>query len=343
MSAEPTPTAPPLPQRRRREPALRTRAFGVTRPHRLDVFRALTDIEPGDEGVWRSDNPWRVPNFDTYSRDEVRLNVHLPKRDRGSGAWVGVLAGGWAKLAVTDPKEAWERLSWLGICPAPDADVRRLFGAACEGCGGSGFQQRKAAAVGEFGPARTLRRVCNCLPARIGSRTRGRGYGLNESPYGVGALNAFAQWAMLGTETIIAAEELVRAAYARLMPAGKGTLKYVAWLPVVPRTWEPLAHRRVGTHFAEVLTERQAALARIEATYRSPEAGRVPARYCDRRGFGFVGRESSRMHLRAIDCEAFDGPEPGACGPLRQLHDLGLALHDLDESASVVVIAYPVQ
>lgn len=37
------------------------------------------------------------------------------------------------------------------------------------------------------------------------------------------------------------------------------------------------------------------------------------------------------------------GLVPGVCGPLRQLLDLGLALHDLDESASVVVIAYPVQ
>ena len=199
-------------------------AFATVRPHRRGVFNALTDRDAATDPHWRSiDDPTMQRNFDTYRNDEVSLNAHLRKRHRGSGSWVGFFAS--RGLTVTDPAEAWERLSGLGYCPAPGDDPRRSFATDCEACDG-------------IGTATTGRRAsCNvCSVARIGWRRRGCGYTLADAPRGYGAINAVAHWAMLGTPTIVAAEELARETFARAMPAGREALRTVAWLPVVPRT-----------------------------------------------------------------------------------------------------------
>ena len=314
-------------------------AFDPVRPHRLGVFRALTDREPADDPHWSDlDGPGRLLNFDTYRNDEVSLNIHLRKRDRGSASWVGVLAGAWRKLAVADPAEAWERLSGLGFCPGPGDASQRAFATDCETCDG----------IGTVRAASGSRRACEgCAVARIGSRRRGCGYTLADAPRGYGAINAVAHWAMLGTPTIVAAEELARETFARAMPAGREALRTVAWLPVVPRTWEPIAQKRIVSTFA-MEAERRAV--QLDCFVSRDFGGAVDQSglAVDRRSFARVRNGRAREHLRAIDCVAVDArrhypPLPGAAVPVRELLDLGLALHDLDGDASVAVIAYPTQ
>ena len=287
-------------------------AFDPVRPHRLDVFRALTDRESADDPHWSDlDGPYRLRNFDTYRNDEVSLNIHLRKRDRGSGSWVGVLAGAWRKLAVSDPAEASERLSGLGYCPAPGDAAQRAFATDCEACDG----------IGTVRAASGSRRACEgCAVARIGSRRRGCGYTLADAPRGYGAINAVAHWAMLGTPTILAAEELAR---------------------------ETFAHRRIVSTFA-MEAERRAV--QLDCFVSRDFGGAVDQSglAVDRRSFARVRNGRAREHLRAIDGVAVDArrhypPLPGAAVPVRELLDLGLALHDLDGDASVVVIAFPVQ
>ena len=325
-------------------------AFDPVRPHRLGVFRALTDREPADDPHWSDlDGPGRLLNFDTYRNDEVSLNIHLRKRDRGSASWVGVLAGAWRKLAVADPAEAWERLSGLGFCPAPGDAAQRAFATDCEACDG----------IGTVRAASGSRRACEgCTVARIGSRRRGCGYTLADAPRGYGAINAVAHWAMLGTPTILTAEELARETFARAMPAGRGALRTVAWLPVVPRAWEPIAQKRGGTEFAEESEIRKVWFAEIVAglpmiaASGSVEAMEAAARLAvsnaDRRSFDRMQSRTARVALRVLDCTTIDGVGFSSAGkrvfePARELLDLGLAMHDLDGDASVVVIAYPVQ
>ena len=319
-------------------------AFDPVRPHRLDVFRALTDRESADDPHWSDlDGPYRLRNFDTYRNDEVSLNIHLRKRDRGSGSWVGVLAGAWRKLAVSDPAEASERLSGLGYCPAPGADPRRAFATDCEACDG----------IGTVRAASGSRRACEgCAVARIGSRRRGCGYTLADAPQGYGAINAVAHWAMLGTPTILAAEELARETFARAMPAGREALRTVAWLPVVPRTWEPIAQKRIVSTFAEAFglqVERLLLMVGYDVGSWGPmpwrsfgDVLRSTARFASSRNFDRVRCQRAEDYLRALDCGYFDAVLP-ALAPARRLLDLGLALHDLDGDASVAVIAYPTQ
>ena len=318
-------------------------AFDPVRPHRRGVFHALTDRDTATDTRWRSiDAPTMLRNFDTYRNDEVSLNIHLTKRDRGSGSWVGFYAS--RGLAVPDPAEAWERLSGLGYCPAPGDAAQRAFATDCEACDG----------LGTVRAASGLRRACEgCAVARIGSRRRGCGYTIADAPRGYGAINAVAHWAMLGTPTILAAEELARETFARAMPAGREALRTVAWLPVVPRTWEPIAHRRSGTSFAEEAEFRALLFASIADSVplflaRGTEAyskARVllAARSADRRSFDRVQNRRALAHLRALDNRWIDPLQPRATAPARELLDLGLAPHDIDGDASVVVIAFPVQ
>jgi hypothetical protein len=316
-------------------------AFSPERPNRLGVFRALTDRDPADDPHWRKAGKepfWQ--DFDTYRHDEVCLDVHLRKRDRGSGSWVGVYAT--RRLAVTDPAEAWERLSGLGLCPAPGADPQRAFADYCEACGG-------------IGTSTTGRRAsCNgCSVARIGWRRRGCGYTLTDAPVGDDAMNAVAHWAMLGTPTILRAEELARETFARATPAGHPALRTVAWLPVVPRTWEPIAHRRAESDFAEEMAFRELSFASIVAglpmiaSARSAAAyeaaARLAVRAADRRSFDRLQNRRARAHLRVLDCMRLETSQTGVESPARELLDLGLALHDLDADGSVAVIAFPVQ
>ncbi len=323
-------------------------AFDPVRPHRLDVFRALTDRDAATDTHWRSiDDPTMQRNFDTYRNDEVSLNGHLRKRHRGSGSWVGFYAS--RGLAVSDPAEASERLSGLGYCPAPGDAAQRAFATDCEACDG----------IGTVRAASGSRRACEgCAVARIGSRRRGCGYTLADAPRGYGAINAVAHWAMLGTPTIVAAEELARETFARAMPAGREALRTVAWLPVVPRTWEPIAQKRVGSEFAEESEIRKVWFAEIVAgipmiaasgsVAAMEAAARLAVSNADRRSFDRMQNRTARTALRVTDCTAIDGTGFSAEGkrvfePARRLIDLGLALHDLDGDASVVVIAYPTQ
>ncbi len=312
-------------------------AFDPVRPHRRGVFNALTDLDSATDRHWRRiDDPTMQRNFDTYRDDEVSLDCHLRKRDRGSGSWVGFYAS--RGLAVADPAEASERLSGLGYCPGPGDAAQRAFATDCEACDG----------IGTVRAASGSRRACEgCAVARIGSRRRGCGYTLADAPRGYGAINAVAHWAMLGTPTILAAEELARETFARAMPAGREALRTVAWLPVVPRTWEPIAHRRIVSTFA---TEAERRAVQLDCFVSRDFGGAVDQSWLavDRRSFARVRNGRAREHLRAIDCVAVDArrhypPLPGAAVPVRELLDLGLALHDLDGDASVVVIAFPVQ
>ena len=323
-------------------------AFDPVRPHRRGVFNALADRDAATDTHWRSiDAPTMLRNFDTYRNDEVSLNIHLTKRDRGSGSWVGFYAS--RGLAVPDPAEAWERLSGLGYCPAPGDAAQRAFATDCDACDG----------IGTVRFASGSRRACDvCAVARIGSRRRGCGYTLADAPRGYGAINAVAHWAMLGTPTILAAEELARETFARAMPAGREALRTVAWLPVVPRTWEPIAQKRVGSEFAEESEIRKVWFAEIVAglpmiaasgsVAAMEAAARLAVSNADRRSFDRMQNRTARVALRVTDCTTIDGTGFSAEGkrvfePTRELLDLGIALHDLDGDASVVVIAFPVQ
>lgn len=72
-------------------------------------------------------------------------------------------------------------------------------------------------------------------------------------------------------------------------------------------------------------------------------AARLAVRAADRRSFDRLQNRRARAHLRVLDCLQLETSQTGVESPARELLDLGLALHDLDADASVVVIAYPVQ
>jgi hypothetical protein len=276
-------------------------AFRPLRPLRLDVFRYFTGLESAaveELGRWQDVDAHSLQDtFESYHQDQVSLCLCLTQQDRASGAWQGVIAGGWRPVVVCDPREAMEAFIARGWIPSP-AQGERLFYDTCSRCYGSGEMILRERATGR---AIKRERCDRCVRASTRSR-RGCGVVLCDMP---GSVNSLAHWTMLGRDTIQTAEYLA-SEIATLM-LGAANVARVRWIPVTPRTWRPTKRFAVSTAWGS--------------------AARSLMRVGDVRGRSYFMSSSQRAAERS---------EGNPFVAMEVLHDLGLALHAVTSEEIVI-------